>query len=75
MLSDMRGPCAPSLLPQSWSMTESDSDFEMLESRLSQLTPDERILVGAACGRAERRVCRAGAAPLLRPLPRPAASF
>lgn len=56
-------------------MTESDSDFEMLESRLSQLTPDERILVGAACGRAERRVCRAGAAPLLRPLPRPVASF
>ncbi len=25
-------------------MTESDTDFEMLESRLSQLTPDERIL-------------------------------
>lgn len=28
-------------------MTESDADFEMLENRLSQLTHDERILVGA----------------------------
>lgn len=37
-------------LAQSWSMTESDSDFEMLEARLSQLTPDERILVSRAGG-------------------------
>ncbi|GAB4814757.1 hypothetical protein N2152v2_001803 [Parachlorella kessleri] len=35
-------------LAQSWSMTESDSDFMMLESRLSQLSPDERILVASA---------------------------
>ena len=27
-------------------MTESDSDFEMLEKRLSDLNPDELILVG-----------------------------
>ena len=45
-------------------MTESDADFEMLESRLSQLTPDERILVGqrgrSACSMAGDSTARRG---------------
>ena len=32
-------------LSSAWVMTESDSDFEMLEKRLSDLNPDELILV------------------------------
>ena len=32
-------------LSQAWVMTESDADFEMLEKRLSDLNPDELILV------------------------------
>ena len=32
-------------LSQAWVMTESDSDFEMLEKRLADLNPDELILV------------------------------
>ena len=36
-------------LSQAWVMTESDSDFEMLEKRLADLNPDELILV---CGTA-----------------------
>jgi hypothetical protein len=32
-------------LMQAWCMSESDSDFEMLEKRLEALTPDESILV------------------------------
>lgn len=35
---------SPRLL-QAWCMSESDSDFEMLEKRLEALTPDESILV------------------------------
>lgn len=33
-------------LSQAWCMSESDTDFEMLEKRLGALTPDESILVG-----------------------------
>ena len=32
-------------LSQAWCMTESDVDFEMLQKRLSDLNPDELILV------------------------------
>ncbi|KAL4538926.1 hypothetical protein Ndes2526B_g02798 [Nannochloris sp. 'desiccata'] len=35
-------------LAQAWCMSESDSDFEMLEQRLEALGPDERILVASA---------------------------
>lgn len=35
-------------LAQAWCMSESDSDFEMLEKRLEALTPDESILVSSA---------------------------
>lgn len=35
-------------LAQAWCMSESDSDFEMLEKRLEALKPDERILVASA---------------------------
>ncbi|KAL4856631.1 Phosphoenolpyruvate carboxylase 1 [Chlorella vulgaris] len=35
-------------LAQAWCMSESDSDFEMLEKRLDALTPDESILVSSA---------------------------
>ncbi|KAL0034136.1 hypothetical protein WJX79_011096 [Trebouxia sp. C0005] len=35
-------------LSSAWVMTESDSDFEMLEKRLSDLNPDELILVSSA---------------------------
>ena len=34
-------------LSSAWVMSESDSDFEMLEKRLSDLNPDELILVTA----------------------------
>ena len=36
-------------LSQAWCMSESDVDFEMLQKRLSDLTPDELILVRAHC--------------------------
>ncbi len=32
-------------LAQAWCLSESDSDFELLEKRLEALTPDESILV------------------------------
>ncbi|KAL4423808.1 hypothetical protein ABPG75_001109 [Micractinium tetrahymenae] len=35
-------------LAQAWCLSESDSDFEMLEKRLEALTPDESILVSSA---------------------------
>lgn len=39
-------------LAQAWCLSESDSDFELLEKRLEALTPDESILVrGAVCRR------------------------
>ncbi len=39
--------CCPNhgLRLQAWCLSESDSDFEMLEKRLEALTPDESILV------------------------------
>lgn len=35
-------------LAQAWCLSESDSDFELLEKRLEALTPDESILVRVA---------------------------
>ena len=35
-------------LAQAWCLSESDSDFELLEKRLEALTPDESILVRAS---------------------------
>jgi phosphoenolpyruvate carboxylase len=35
-------------LAQAWCLSESDSDFELLEKRLEALTPDESILVASA---------------------------
>jgi hypothetical protein len=32
-------------LSQAWTFSESAADFEMLSQRLSDLTPDERVLV------------------------------
>ncbi len=32
-------------LSQAWCVSESDEDFDMLEKRLADLAPDERILV------------------------------
>ena len=53
-------PCAAlcAAVAQAWCMSESDSDFEMLEKRLEALTPDETILVRCACFPLPRQLAR-----------------